>query len=233
MSDVKYKKILLVDDEPPLLKMLETILHKDGFDNIVTASTCAQALAALETTMPDIAVLDVMLPDGDGFTLFREIKRRGDIPVLFLTARGEAEDKIIGLGLGADDYIEKPFLPKELTLRLGAVLRRTYAAAPKPEQPLFQLSACTVDLGKAEVVKGMETIPLTAKEHALLLAMYENANRIVTTDALCRAAWGDDGYGYENTLMVHIRRIREKIEITPSDPVSLVTVKGLGYKLLV
>lgn len=233
MNDVKYKKILLVDDEPPLLKMLETILHKDGFDNIVTASTCAQALTALTAAKPGIAVLDVMLPDGDGFSLFREIKKRCDIPVLFLTARGEAEDRIVGLGLGADDYIVKPFLPKELTLRLENVLRRTYASAPGQQLPVFRLAACIVDLGKAEVVKDTQTIPLTAKEHALLLVLHQNASRIVTTDVLCRAAWGDDGYGYDNTLMVHIRRIREKIESDPSAPVSLVTVKGLGYKLLV
>jgi len=232
MEDIQNRKILLVDDERPLLKMLKTILRRDGFHHIVTASTCAETLARVGIERPDIAVLDVMLPDGDGFSLYREIKGRVDIPVLFLTARGEAEDRIVGLGLGADDYIVKPFLPRELTLRLRAVLRRTYAA-PLAELPVFRLPACSVDMGKAEVSRGEETIPLTAKEHALLLALYQNAGRIVTTDALCQAGWGDDAYGYENTLMVHIRRIREKIERDPSSPVSLVTVKGLGYKLLV
>ncbi len=232
MDLLKNKKILLVDDEPQLLKMLETIFRKDGFYQIYTASTFAEAVAVSTASRPDIAVLDVMLPDGDGFSLLSAIKKICDIPVLFLTARGEAEEKILGLGLGADDYIVKPFLPKELTLRVQAVLKRTSGRTLKTELPVFRLPFCTVDLGKAEVVKGQEKLPLTAKEHAILLALYENANKIVTTDTLCQSAWGDDSYGYENTLMVHMRHIREKIEGNPSSPASLITVKGLGYKLL-
>lgn len=233
MNILKDKKILLVDDEPQILKMVETILKKDGFYKIVTASNFSEALCCFKNNKPDMAVLDVMLPDGDGFNLLNEIKKMYDIPVLFLTAKGEAEDKILGLGLGADDYIVKPFLPKELTLRINAILKRTYSSVFKVDYPKFELFDCIVDLGKAEVIKNGTCIQLTAKEHAILTVMYENSNKIVTADTLCQCAWGDDSYGYENTLMVHIRRIREKIEANPSTPVSLVTIKGLGYKLLI
>lgn len=230
---MKDKKILLVDDEPQLLKMVETIFRKDGFSNIYTASSCREAMEKLINHKPDIAVLDVMLPDGDGFFLINEFKKHYEIPVLFLTARGEAEDRLLGLGLGADDYLVKPFLPRELTLRLNAILKRTYASSARPAQPIIHLDCCTIDLGKAEVIKNNEKFYLTAKEHAILAVLYENANKIVTIDTLCQRAWQEDSYGYENTLMVHIRHIREKIEENPSNPKSLVTVKGLGYTLLI
>lgn len=233
MSNFKNKSILLVDDELQLLKMLETIFKKDGFNHIFCASTVTEAMSILTENRPDIAVLDVILPDGDGFSLLNEIKRVRDIPVLFLTAKGEAEDKIIGLGLGADDYIVKPFLPRELTLRLNAILKRTYSCSIENEQTMINLTACIIDLNKAEVIKGKEIIQLTAKEHTILSVLYQNSNTIVTLDRLCQSAWDDDSYGYENTLMVHIRHIREKIEENPSSPVSLVTVKGLGYKLVI
>ncbi|SHJ95776.1 DNA-binding response regulator, OmpR family, contains REC and winged-helix (wHTH) domain [Clostridium amylolyticum] len=232
MNHFKNKSILLVDDEPQLLKMLETIFKKDGFNHIFCASTFTEAMSILTKNIPDIAILDVMLPDGDGFSLLNEIKRIRDIPVLFLTAKGEAEDKILGLGLGADDYVVKPFLPRELTLRLNTILKRTYSNSIKNEQSVINLAACTIDLSKAEVMRGKEVIQLTAKEHAILSLLYENSNTIVTLDMLCESAWEDDSYGYENTLMVHIRHIREKIEKNPSAPVSLVTVKGLGYRLV-
>ena len=177
---------------------------------------------------PDLAVLDVMLPDGNGFSLFEQMKTFTEVPVLFLTARGEDEDKLKGLGLGADDYMVKPFLPKELSLRIGIILRHYY----KGESPIVQLSGSQIDFDRAEVIKDQEHFLLTAKEHDILLALYRNAGRIVTIDQLCEAAWGDNPYGYENSLMAHIRRIREKIEANPSKPVSLITVKGLGYKLV-
>ena len=122
----------------------------------------------------------------------------------------------------------KPFLPKELSLRIGIILRHNY----KGESPTVQLAGSQIDFDRAEVIKDHEHISLTAKEHDILLALYRNAGRIVTIDQLCEAAWGDNPYGYENSLMAHIRRIREKIEANPSKPVSLITVKGLGYKLV-
>lgn len=138
----------------------------------------------------------------------------------------------MGLGLGADDYIVKPFLPRELLLRVMAVLRRVYSPPRKEQYPVFQLGDRIVDLESGVVRHGDEEYSITAKEHALLLKLYENRNRIVTSDALCQAVWNDDYYGYENTLMVHIRRIREKIEDNPSNPEYLITIKGLGYKLI-
>lgn len=226
---IKRKRLLLVDDEPELLDMVASILREDGYENIRTAGTVEEALREAGESAPELAILDVMLPDGDGFGLMEKLREKGDYPVLFLTARGEDEDKFRGFGLGADDYIVKPFLPKELLFRVAAILRRSY----KEEDPLVKLSGCKIDLERAEVIKEGERIPLTAKEYELLSALYRNAGRIVTIDALCEAAWGDNPYGYENSLMAHIRRIREKIEENPSKPVSLVTVKGLGYKLII
>ena len=225
---LKNKKLLLVDDEPELLSMVEGILEKEGYRNIRRAGNVKEALKIFQEWQPEMAVLDVMLPDGDGFGLFEKIREISDIPVLFLTARGEEEDKFLGLGLGADDYIVKPFLPREQILRIGVILRRCY----KEEQPVVRLAGCTVDFERAQVIKGEEKLPLTAKEFALLSALYRNSGKIVTIDMLCQAVWGDNPYGYENSLMAHIRRIREKIEENPSKPVSLITVKGLGYKLI-
>ncbi len=228
LSYFKQKKILLVDDEKEILNMVSSFLREDGFSEIRTGETVAQALTILKEWKPDFAILDVMLPDGDGFSLLKQMRSFTQIPVLFLTARGEDEDRLTGLGLGADDYLVKPFLPKELLLRTGIILRRYY----KEENPLVQLSSSQIDFERAEVLKQGERIPLTAKEHDILQALYRNAGRIVTIDQLCEAAWGENPYGYENSLMAHIRRIREKIEGNPSKPVSLITVKGLGYKLV-
>ena len=215
---LKRKKILLVDDEPELLNMV----------TIKTASTASEAIDACKNFKPELAVLDVMLPDGNGFDLLRELKRISDFPVLFLTARGEDEDKWTGFGRGADDYMVKPFLPKELTFRIMAILRRSY----KNDAPLVILAESEIDFDRAEVRKAGDVLPLTAKEYEILSSLYRNAGQIVTIDTLCEAAWGDNPYGYENSLMAHIRRIREKIEADPSHPVSLVTIKGLGYKLI-
>ena len=229
LTYLKDKRILIVDDEQELLDMVASILKEEGFWNIKTAASVRDAMEAAGAFKPELAILDVMLPDGSGFSLMERLKAQADYPVLFLTARGEADDRLKGFGLGADDYMVKPFLPKELIFRVTAILRRSY----KEENPLVKLQGSVIDFSRGEVVKGGEHIPLTAKEHALLTALYRNAGRIVTIDALCEAAWGDNPYGYENSLMAHIRRIREKIEVCPSQPVSLVTVKGLGYKLLV
>lgn len=226
---LKQKHILLVDDEQELLDMVVSILAEDGFQNIWTAKTVEDAIAASASCRPELAILDVMLPDGNGFELMERLKKAADYPVLFLTARGEEDDKFRGFGLGADDYMVKPFLPKELLFRVNAILRRSY----KAENPLVKLKSCEIDFARAEVIRSDGHHPLTAKEYDILAALYRNAGRIVTIDALCEAAWGDNPYGYENSLMAHIRRIREKIEANPSKPVSLITMKGLGYKLIV
>lgn len=226
---IKQKKILLVDDEESLCQMVCSIFQKENYTRLRMAGTMTEALAICKEWKPDFAVLDVMLPDGDGISLLEKMRKFTEIPVLFLTALGEDEDRLKGLLAGADDYLVKPFLPQELLLRTAAILRRTY----KEETPLVTLSGSQIDFSRAEVIKGKEQISLTAKEYEILQALYRNAGRIVTIDQLCEAAWGENPFGYENSLMAHIRRIREKIELTPSKPVSLITVKGLGYKLLV
>ncbi len=230
MNELKNKKILIVDDEKGLLDMIKDILLSDGFYNIYTAQNCSETMDIIKQQPIALFVLDVNLPDGDGFSLFDDIRKISKAPVIFLTARGEADDKIKGLGLGADDYIVKPFLTEELLLRITALLRRTYVKTDKESS--FMLSDRTVDLENAQVIYDDNKIQLTAKEFILLKKLWENKNKIVTNDALCMAAWGDDYYGYENTLMVHIRRIREKIEKNPSNPMHLITAKGLGYKLV-
>ena len=226
-SFLHTKQILLVDDEPELRKLVIDILSDDGFLNIIDAGTVQIGLSLVRQEKPDLAILDVMLPDGDGFSLMKKLRTFTNIPIIFLTAKDETADKLAGLGLGADDYIVKPFLPQELLLRVYAVLRRCY----KSDSPLLELEGCTIDFSRAEVNKNGIIVSLTAKEYTLLETLSHSEGRIVSIDALCEALWGDNPFGYENSLNAHIRRIREKIETNPSKPVSLITIKGLGYKL--
>lgn len=217
--------ILLVDDEPALREMVGDMLRSDGY-TVVTAANCREAMSVFEESVPDAVLLDVMLPDGDGFSLFRSLRAQRDVPVLFLSARDEDSARLEGLGLGADDYITKPFLLHELHLRLRAVLRRVYHLEEQSH-----LGNVTILWGKGIVVKNGKEITLTAKEWSLLKKLWDNRGNIVTTDALCAALWDGPLVGYENTLMVHVRRLREKIEIDPSCPRHLLTVRGLGYRL--
>lgn len=230
MDELKNKKILVVDDEKEILQMLSDNLYNDGFYNIYTAPNCKTALSIAQEQSISLFLLDINLPDGNGFGLFEELQKISHAPVIFLTARGEPEDRIKGLGLGADDYIVKPFLPKELILRIHAILKRVYNI--NDDKSIFALSNKTVNLETASVYDGDNQIHLTAKEYILLKKLWDNKNRIVTNDSLCMTAWGEDYYGYENTLMVHIRRLRKKIEEDSSKPKHLLTVKGLGYKLV-
>ncbi|WP_082670714.1 response regulator transcription factor [Ruthenibacterium lactatiformans] len=223
------KSILLVDDEHELLTMTKSIFERAGYTQIMTAASAHEALKILSKKMPDMIILDVMMPGMDGFELLQEIRTVSKVPVLMLTAKGEAEDRFSGFELGADDYLIKPFLPKELLLRVQAILKRSY-----PEKNrIVVLDAVSVDLDKAEVKRGNDTIPLTAKEYSIFVKLAENAGRIITVGALCQTACGEVWQGYETTLMTHIRHLREKIEKNPSAPVSLLTVKGLGYKLII
>lgn len=218
--------ILIVDDEPALQRMVQEILTQAGYETDAALS-CAQALERFRAAAPDAVLLDVMLPDGDGFSLFGALREVRDVPVLFLSARDEDKARLRGLGLGADDYITKPFLPQELLLRLRAVLRRVY----REETHAARLGKTEIDWGKGTVRRGSETAALTAKEFALLRKLWEARGNIVTIDALCAALWDGPLVGYENTLMVHIRRLREKVEADPSHPQFLLTVRGLGYRL--
>ena len=221
-------RILIVDDEAALQNMVKEILTQAGYET-TSALTCAQALEQFRAAAPDAVLLDVNLPDGDGFSLLGKLRENRDVPVLFLSARDEDADRLQGLGLGADDYITKPFLPQELLLRLGAVLRRVYGG--RPEDDALTLGPATVHWGTGTVTRPSGEVSLTAKEFALLKKLADNRGNIVTIDALCAALWDGPMVGYENTLMVHIRRLREKIEADPSHPNYLLTVRGLGYRL--
>ena len=219
-------RILIVDDEAALQNMVKEILAQVGYET-ASALTCAQALERFQLSPPDVVLLDVNLPDGDGFSLLGKLRENRDVPVLFLSARDEDADRLQGLGLGADDYITKPFLPQELLLRLRAVLRRVY----REEAQTARLGDTEIDWGKSAVRRNGAETALTAKEFALLRKLWDARGSIVTIDALCAALWDGPLVGYENTLMVHIRRLREKIEADPSHPQYLLTVRGLGYRL--
>ena len=229
MDQTRTWSVLVVEDERMLRQMLLEILQKAGFAELYGAADCAEGRTIFAQVHPQAVILDIMLPDGDGFQLMQEMRQSSNVPVLFLSARDADADRLRGLGLGADDYITKPFLPDELILRLTAVLKRTYHL---DRQQILRLGDTEVDWDSGMVRRpGCQDTTLTAKETALLRKLAEERGKIVTIDALCQAAWDDTAFGYENTLMVHIRRLREKIEQNPSKPVWLRTVRGLGYKL--
>lgn len=196
MNTIQQAHILLVDDNTDLLRLLEEQLRGAGYQNIRTVQNCAAAQTAFAAEMPELMILDINLPDGDGFSLFRTLRAKADVPTLFLSARDADADRLFGLGLGADDYLTKPFLMQELLLRVQHLLQRAYRT-----------------------------------ERTLLRKLAENRGHIVTYDALCEAVWGADYYGYENSLGVHIRHLREKLEPEPGRPRFLQTVRGIGYKL--
>lgn len=228
MQDVFAARVLLVDDQPELLALVSGSLRQAGYRTVDTAAGCAEARACFAAHRPDVMILDINLPDGDGFSLFQELHRQADIPAQFLSARDADADRLFGLGLGADDYLTKPFLTQELLLRLQGILRRAYRL---PGQRTVQIGPCVVRLGDAAAELAGRTAALTATELTLLQKLADNRGHIVTFDALCQAVWGDGYYGYENALGVHIRHLREKVEVEPSRPRYLVTVRGLGYRL--
>ena len=256
-------KILLVDDEKALREMVGGFLRRAGFHKVTVAADCLEAEELFALKEPHLVLLDVMLPDGDGFSLLKKLRKMSEVPVIFLSARDEDESRLRGLGLGADDYITKPFLPEELILRVTAVLKRVYMVKSTQEAEIITLGSCLVDLGSGVVQWNKNTaaddrpektggaasetdgageegdtpekageVTLTAKEYAILQKLAQERGRIVSIDALCDAVWQEENYGYENTLVVHIRRLREKIEEDPSHPKYLLTVRGLGYRLV-
>ena len=225
---METEKILLIDDEKDLRELVRQNLKVHGFPNVLAVKDAESAMEVIDNFKPDLILLDIMLPGLSGFEFLEYLREQSNIPVIMLTAKGEGEDRVMGFKLGADDYIVKPFLVEELVLRIKAVLKRSY-----PQQHnLINFPNCKVDLDRAEVLssKGVK-FSLTAKECAILRKLFENAGRIVSINSLCQSAVGDIFVGYENTLMSHIRHIREKIEVDPSKPVNLITVRGLGYRL--
>ena len=223
--------ILMVDDEPALREMVQGLLEKEGYVHIDIAKDCKQAREVFNSKEYHMVLLDVMLPDGDGFSLYEELKQeeKSQIPVIFLSARDEDYARLKGLGLGADDYITKPFLPQELLLRMKAVLKRTYRL--EESLPQTRIGEVLINWEAGTLEAQGESYMLTAKEYTLLKKLCDNRGKILSINTLCDTLWPDGSYGYENSLMVHMRRLREKIEVNPSKPEYLVTVRGLGYKL--
>jgi len=233
----KDKKILLVDDEVDILNLLEAVLRKEGFEAIYKAACGREALELAQALVPDIIVLDIMLPDIDGFEVCRRLREITYVPIIFLSAKDEDVDKLLGLGIGGDDYITKPFSPKEVAYRIKAHFRRSgYLAmmgqAQPPAPAALRFGNIEIDTDRAEVKKEGRPVELTAKEYNLLLYLVQNPNRILSKNKLLTQIWGTDFEGYDNTLMVHIRRLRQKLEDDPANPRYIVTVKGLGYKLV-
>lgn len=233
MNTIYDAKILIVDDNADLLALLCEQLSGAGYGKIRTAQSCGGARAAFAAGQPELMILDINLPDGDGFSLFRALRAKADVPALFLSARDADADRLFGLGLGADDYLTKPFLMQELLLRVQHILQRAYRAELSAAKPtVLQLGPRSVDLNDAVVsLPDGKTLALTATELALLRKLAENRGHIVTYDAICDAVWGADYYGYENSLGVHIRHLREKLETEHCAPRFLRTVRGIGYKL--
>ncbi|EGQ26079.1 DNA-binding response regulator [Sporosarcina newyorkensis 2681] len=235
MYHLEKPRILIVDDESDLRHLMETALMKEGFSEIKTAGSVREGWEQFEASSPDIAILDIMLPDGEGYDLCKKIREVSHIPILFLSAKSDETDKILGLALGGDDYITKPFSPKEVAFRVKAQLRRAgYHEIEATSQPKeIAIGPFSMNEAQTEVLKNGVALELTAKEMGLMASFMQNPNQILSKETLFERVWGEDFFGADNTLMVHIRRLREKIEDHPSKPAYLTTVKGLGYKFIV
>jgi DNA-binding response OmpR family regulator len=234
----KQATILVVDDETTVREVVRKYLEHDGF-RVVEADTGTKALAYLQEQRSDLIVLDIMLPGVDGFAITRSLRGAGeyghlsttnDIPIILLTARTSELDRIAGFELGVDDYVVKPFSPRELVARVKAVLRRSTGSAPESDEKPILLGELHID-PRSRVVKVRDTpVILTAKEFDLLLFFARHPRQVFTRSQLLDQLWGYEFYGDESTVTVHIRRLREKIEANPADPTCIVTVWGVGYK---
>jgi DNA-binding response OmpR family regulator len=224
-------KILIIDDEEDILKLLYMVLKKEGFENIYTAEDAEKGFALFDRVNPDIILLDIMLPDEGGYEVCKRIRERSNVPILFISAKTKEIDRILGFALGGDDYITKPFSPKEVAYRIKAHLRRSnHNVEEDKKNAVMKLGPFQIDEGKIEVCKNGELIELKPKEYKMLLYMAKHSNQIMSKEKLCDELWGEDYFGFDNTIMVHIRRLREKIEDDPSNPKYIINVKGLGYK---
>lgn len=234
---MKYQRkcILVVDDEADIVKLIETILHKEGYSCVRTAHTGKAALHILSTQKIDLVLLDIMLPDSSGIDICREIRRKSIMPIIFLTAKDNEIDIVLAIETGGDDYITKPFSPKELVSRIGAQFRREELITSKLEvggSKVYRFDHIVVDTEKCIVENNGEEVLLTAKEYQLLLFFIENKNVLLTKNRLYEEVWGESNKVTDNTLMVHISRLREKLELYPSKPQFIKTYIGLGYKFI-
>lgn len=222
------KKILVVDDEPQILKVLIAYLEKAGYQ-VYSASDGVSALAAFYKEHPDFLILDLNLPGMDGLDVCKAIRRDSDIPILMLTARVEEADRLIGLELGADDYVIKPFSPREVVARVKTILRRASMEAAKPN--LITVSDLVIDLEQHTVHRGSVPVELTPTEFDILVVLARQPKRVFSRLQIMEQAQGDAFEGYERTIDAHIKNIRLKLEPNPKDPEYIQTVFGIGYKL--
>jgi DNA-binding response OmpR family regulator len=221
--------VLIVDDEPIVRDVVARYLKREGFDTL-EADDGDVARRLIETEAPELVLLDVMLPGTDGLALCRWIRSRGDLPVIMLTARGEEADRIVGLELGADDYVTKPFSPRELVARVRTVLRRSAPVATPGTR--LEFDELVLDSGTRDVYRGGSLLRLTAKEFDLLFFLASNPRQVFSRSQLMARVWGYEAALDTGTLAVHVRRLREKIEPDPSKPRHLETVWGVGYRFV-
>lgn len=225
------KRILVVDDEKGLVKIIRLNLEQDGYE-VVEAYNGSQAMEKLRTTLPDLVLLDVMMPDTDGFTVLKMIRQIGATPVIMLTAKGEEDDKIKGLELGADDYVTKPFNPRELTSRIKAVLRRGDFSRDEESGKIIVDDRLTIDFERHEIWVEGELVQLRPTEYRLLYHLVQNAGWVLTHDQILNKVWG---YEYENEphyVRLYINYLRKKLEVDPADPQYILTERGVGYRFV-
>ena len=228
MAQFTKQKILVVDDEVNICELIQLYLEKEGFD-VSTANDGLTAIEIFKETAPDLVVLDVMLPGADGWQVCREIRKVSQIPVIFLSAKGETFDKVLGLELGADDYMVKPFEPKELTARVKAVLRRTGVSEKDAHEEVVYPNLLVNKTTFTVKVDGQE-VQMPPKELELLFFLSSNPNKVYNREQLLEYIWGYDFFGDSRTVDVHIKRLREKIEGDTPHNWQIKTVWGVGYK---
>ncbi|MGN1296563.1 MAG: response regulator transcription factor [Candidatus Aphodocola sp.] len=229
---IEDSKILIVDDERQLLVLLKEVFMKEGFNEIYEADNGIDAILSAKENMPNLIILDVNLPDIDGYNVCQRIRSFSSCPIIFLTAKSEDEEKIKGLEVGGDDYVTKPFNIKELVLRAKSQLRRSTPEKNIKKENIYTFGDVYINEDTGEIKKGEKQIVLTAKEYALMLYLVKNKNKVFSKNSLCEEIWGYEYDGNDNTIMVHIRHLREKIEDNPSKPRYIKTLKGIGYKLV-
>jgi DNA-binding response OmpR family regulator len=222
-------KVLIVDDEPNIREVVGLYLRRDGHD-VVAAADGEEALQVFSESEPDLVVLDLMLPKISGLEVCRRMREDRRVPLIMLTARNEEEERIVGLSLGADDYVVKPFSPRELAARVAAVLRRVGETSGPGDQRVLSFEELRIDPNSREVLVLGEPVTLTAREFDLLYRLASNPGRVYTRDQLMESVWGYTFSADTSTVTVHVRRLREKLESDPARPRYLQTVWGVGYK---
>ena len=226
---VSRKKVLVIEDERPIAEPLADALRREGFD-VLLAATAATGLEAFTAEGPDIVLLDVMLPDGDGRDVLRQIRQVSGTPVLMVSARGEEMDRVLGLELGADDYVTKPFSAAELVARMRAVLRRSVAEPAGGSGGALESGDVAMNLDTRTVTRGGEAVDLTVKEFELLRVLMQSGGRLVKRDDLVSEVWDPNWFGSTKTLDVHISSLRKKLGDDPAAPRYIHTVRGVGFR---